>query len=231
MKRYGILNAFQLKVIMLILMLLDHMYLYLFPKELLPAHYVARVVAPVFTFLVAQGMVYTRNRGKYISRLFISGVVMAAGNYILYIITGHKITNNIFLSLAIGAAAVYAIDEFLKSRGFSLALWAFAIMILALLAPHCEGGYMIPSVMLIFYYLRNAPAFMYAVYVASTGWPYFMQYLDTGYLRPQFYMIFAVAPLMLYNGRRGPDNAFAKYFFYVFYPLNVWILFLISLKA
>ncbi|MCL2035200.1 MAG: conjugal transfer protein TraX [Oscillospiraceae bacterium] len=228
MKRYGILNAFQLKIIMLVLMLLDHMYLYLFPKELLPAHYASRLVAPVFTFLVAEGMVYTRDRRRFISRLFISGAVMAAGNYILYLITGYEITNNFFLSLAVGAAAIYALSELFKSKGLAVVPWALTIIILAFLAPLCEGGYMVPTIMLIFYYLRKAPPFMYAVYVASMGWPYFAAYLASGYLRPQFYMVFAVIPLMLYNGKRGPDTAFAKYFFYVFYPLHVWILFLIS---
>jgi len=230
-KRYGILNAFQLKAIMLILMLLDHLYYFLFPQELFYAHCLARIVAPVFAFLAVQGMVYTRDRRRFIIRLFISGLIMAAGNYILYLVTGIKIPMNIFLSLAIGAAAIYAIDKLRQSKGFSIALWFFAAVTLAYLAPNCEGGYLMPLMMLIFYYLRKSPPVMYAVYTVLMGSPYFVSYLATGYLQPQFYMVFAVLPLMLYNGRRGPDTVFAKYLFYVFYPLHIWILFLISLTV
>ncbi|MCL2034165.1 MAG: conjugal transfer protein TraX [Oscillospiraceae bacterium] len=228
MKTHGILNAFQLKIIMLVLMLLDHMQLFLFPRELLPAHYVARVVAPVFAFLAAQGMVYTRNRLRFVLRLSLFGVIMALGNFILYLKTGYEIPNNIFFSLAIGAAAIYVIDELRQSKGFYIALWLAVVVILAFVTPYCEGGFLVPVIMLIFYYLRNRRPVMYAVYVIGYGLQFLMAYFNTGYLQPQFYMIFAVIPIMLYNGRRGPDTAFAKYLFYGFYPLHVWILFIIS---
>lgn len=222
-KARGIFNAYQLKLLMLFLMLLDHMYEFLFPFELLPAHYVARVVAPVFAFFAAQGMVYTRSREGYLLRLFAAGAVMTAGNFILYLLTGREIPNNIFFSLAVGAAAVYAIDKCGQNKW-----WALSIAPLSFASLFCEGGHLVPLMMLIFYYLRALPALMYTVYVFAMGLPFFLVFLNTGRMQPQFYMVFAVLPLMLYNGRRGPDTVFAKYLFYVFYPVHIWILFIVS---
>ncbi len=48
-----------------------------------------------------------------------------------------------------------------------------------------------------------------------------MQYTSN----PQWFMSFAIIPILLYNGQRGPR---LKYLFYIFYPLHLIILFLLS---
>ncbi len=48
-----------------------------------------------------------------------------------------------------------------------------------------------------------------------------MQYTSN----PQWFMSFALIPILLYNGQRGPR---LKYLFYIFYPLHLIILFLLS---
>ncbi|MCL2052147.1 MAG: TraX family protein [Lachnospiraceae bacterium] len=35
--------------------------------------------------------------------------------------------------------------------------------------------------------------------------------------------------MFLYNGERGSESALAKYFFYVFYPLHLWIIYSVKL--
>lgn len=228
----GILDSFWLKNIMLVLMVLDHLYEFLFPKELLFAHYLARVVAPVFAFLMAQGMVHTRDRQKYILRLFSAGLVMAAGNLILFIVTDVNIPNNIFLSLAAGAALIFCLD---KAREGTRAgapegvpIWAACGTAVVILSFFCEGQYLVPLMAVIFYYLRETPARMYIVFIAAAGVPYIVAYTLSGTLDPQFWMVCSVFPIMLYNGARGPESAPAKYFFYAFYPLHIWIIVLIK---
>jgi hypothetical protein len=41
----------------------------------------------------------------------------------------------------------------------------------------------------------------------------------------QWLMIFALIPIMLYNGQRGSGN---KYFFYVFYPAHIYFLYVLA---
>lgn len=229
MKSHGTIDAFRLKNIMLALMVLDHAYYYLFPQELIFAHYAARVVAPVFAFLAAGSMVHTSDRRRYIARLFAFGAVMAAGNIIISLLTRIEIANNIFLSLAVGAALIYCIDK--AKDGKNALLWFSICVLLVYASSFCEGKYLVPMMMVIFYYLRDNRPLMYLVYVLLTGLPFIVALFDTGDLQPQFFMIFAVVPIMLYNGRRGPDSAFAKYFFYLIYPLHVWIIVLIKYFA
>lgn len=47
--------------------------------------------------------------------------------------------------------------------------------------------------------------------------------------RSEVYYFFSLPFIyLLYNGKRGPNNRFTKYFFYVFYPANLWRVALIN---
>ena len=251
-RKIGILDGFWLKVIMLILMTLDHLYYGLFPDTLGWAHIAARVVAPVFAYLIAEGLVYTRSRKKYILRITLFGVIMFAGNVLLYGIYGRWIDNSILLALAIGAGMVAAIEcskraqslprhllwiflalalfsasmasdwvyTWLYEQGRSIGVWVQMIRV--------EGGNMIPLMILIFYYLRRHPVIMWLVFAVVLCTPYLAMYLSTGYLQEQIWMIFSFVPIALYNGRRGIRNQFTKYLFYLYYPLHIWIIYLIE---
>lgn len=234
-QKRGFLNAFQLKIIMVVLMLLDHLYYNLFPQSLLWAHYAARVVAPVFTYLVTEGMRYTRNRKVYILRIFAFGAAMAAGNVVLYWLYGAWIENSVLLSLAVGAAVIACIDCAKETQGRQKALWMLAVAGLFFLSTlrwrgiHLlEGAYLIPAMAVIFYYLRTRPVLMWSVYGLVFCLPLLLLLPETGRLEPQFFMLFAFVPILCYNGERGHSGAFAKYFFYLFYPLHIWIIFLLE---
>jgi hypothetical protein len=41
----------------------------------------------------------------------------------------------------------------------------------------------------------------------------------------QWLMVFALIPIVLYNGRRGKGS---KYFFYIFYPAHIYALYIIA---
>lgn len=57
--------------------------------------------------------------------------------------------------------------------------------------------------------------------IISTGMT-FSNLFTTNY---EWMMIFSIIPIMLYNGERGRGS---KYFFYLFYPAHIYILYLIS---
>ena len=44
----------------------------------------------------------------------------------------------------------------------------------------------------------------------------------------QWMVIFAVIPVLLYNGTRGRGGAGGKYFFYIFYPAHIYLLYIIA---
>ena len=107
MKTKG-LNAFQLKLLMAVLMVFDHL-------EKIPGllsgewasifHALTRCVAVWFAFAAVEGFRYTRSRLLYNVRLFFWAAIMFAGNTILNLLfqsKGVQIYNNIFLTLACG---------------------------------------------------------------------------------------------------------------------------------
>ena len=43
---------------------------------------------------------------------------------------------------------------------------------------------------------------------------------------PFYFLVFPF--ILLYNGERGPKTNFSKYFFYIFYPVHLWIIAIIN---
>lgn len=99
------LNGFQLKLLALIFMTFDHI-AYMFSGIIhVPIwfHIIGRISAPLFIFMVAEGMWHTRNRTKYILRLYFSSVGMAVlnnlANTFFPMPSGGLIINNIFATM------------------------------------------------------------------------------------------------------------------------------------
>lgn len=65
--------------------------------------WLGRVVAPIFMFLTVEGYIHTRDKKKYMLRLYIGSVFMGIGNKVLPILLprldGFEINNNIFATL------------------------------------------------------------------------------------------------------------------------------------
>lgn len=222
MEQRGLLGSFWLKVIMAVLMVVDHINYFL--PGVLPVWlgWPSRIVAPTFAFLMTQSMVYTSHQGRFIRRMLLAGLVMLAGNTLMETIFGHRQTLDIFLSLAISAAILYCCER-LRQGGETLP-FALAVPILFWCSQYCEGAFLLPVLSLIFFYFRDNRLLMCGVFVLATplvilllGWVMF----------PQILMALAVIPISLYNGKRGPDSPAARNFFYILYPAHIWLLYLI----
>ncbi|SDY20400.1 TraX protein [Eubacterium barkeri] len=90
--------------------------------------------------------------------------------------------------------------------------------------------------MLIFYFLRAHRGWMYCIIITFSllmATLYFSQDLsqiDMLFIVNSDWMQFWVIPFIaLYNGKSGPKNAFSKWFFYLAYPLHLWVFALIHL--
>ncbi|MGI6180528.1 MAG: TraX family protein [Agathobaculum sp.] len=79
------LDGFQLKLLALMIMTIDHIHYFgsaLRPMpELLTL--IGRIAAPIFVFFVAEGFAHTRSRKKYLLRLYIGGVLMYIANMLV----------------------------------------------------------------------------------------------------------------------------------------------------
>jgi hypothetical protein len=225
LKRFGI-SAFWIKLAMAGLMALDHLRQYLW---LGPAwwHLASRVVAPVFAFFAAVGILRTRNRAVYTLRLACFGIVMQLVNSWLSAAFDMQIPNNIFLPLATGAGIILCADSAMKKGHVPLYV-SVTVLLLYAAQSFMEGGVLVPFLILLFYYLRDKRPLMYMCYILAVSLLYLPQYFTSGTLGDQFFMVFAVLIIMLYNGERGSGNLAAKYFFYFFYPLHIWAIILVT---
>lgn len=87
-----------------------------------------------------------------------------------------------------------------------------------------EGGVVFLLLALIFHIFREKRAVALLLYTAFSLWMLF-QSAQHGFSDIQWMMIFAVPLLALYNGKQGRKD---KWFFYIFYPSHLAVLYIIS---
>lgn len=76
------MNIFTIKIIALILMLMDHIGEF-FPDSPIWFRWLGRLAAPLFFYALAVGFQHTRNRKKYLLRLYLANVGMVFFNQIM----------------------------------------------------------------------------------------------------------------------------------------------------
>lgn len=240
------MNANQLKLFMMSLMVLDHLAPLLPPQFVVPFNIATRCVGVFFGFMAVEGFHYTRNRKNYLLRLYGWALFMFAGNTLLNMTVLKQSIwqahNNIFLTLAVGVSILWAIDFALRIKEpffrISAGLLAFLLIIVAVVGL-VEGGLIIIPFMLISYFFKTSPKkrdFGYLIFSACLllmnliGLPsYSIETLKTTLmLNPEFLFITVIPFIHLYNGKKGSNNPFFKYLFYVFYPAHLWLITLIA---
>lgn len=133
-------NTFQLKILALIFMLVDHIGQFIQGTPLW-FRYIGRLSAPLFCFCLCWGLDFTQNRKKYLARLYIAAFAMA----ILWCVLEAKFScygvmmgqeNNIFLSFFIMALLITLLTSYKgKKRIYLLvlfALWQIAALLVSI---------------------------------------------------------------------------------------------------
>lgn len=102
-------------------MFIDHIGLFI-PNTPELLRWIGRISAPIFIFCVGLGYAHTRNKMKYLARLYIAGVLMAFLNLAINIfyrenINAELLTNNFFATLFLVGLTIY-ITEMKGTRPF-----------------------------------------------------------------------------------------------------------------
>lgn len=86
------LNGFQLKLLALALMTVDHIAAYhavpMSEGVYNAMRVIGRAAAPLFLFMVTEGLRHTHSRGRYLMRLYLNGVLLSAANAALSVALG-----------------------------------------------------------------------------------------------------------------------------------------------
>ncbi len=150
------LNTFTLKMLAVLFMLFDHIYLYFFSPSVgapLILTCIGRVAYPLFLFCMVWGYHYTKNRKTYLLRLYLCSLFMTGFAYVIdyyFPTNGFGYGNhNIFLNMFWVGLLISTIEIFQKDRtkgGIMLGaifavqiLYSYAEIILHTVFPFMPG--------------------------------------------------------------------------------------------
>ena len=142
MERRKGLDGFQLKLIALIIMTIDHIYYFGCSLADMPEimTLIGRIAAPIFVFFVTEGFAHTHSRGRYLLRLYVCGVLMQIGNLFVNLCfpmqNGVIVLNGIFTTMAVIVIYLWWIENLRRAwrehrRGCAV-LYALAMAALLL---------------------------------------------------------------------------------------------------
>jgi hypothetical protein len=232
------LNSFQLKVIAIVLMVIDHTGALFFPQVLF-LRIIGRLSFPLFAFLITEGFFHTKSVKKYLLRLGLCAVAFQIPDWFSTIYS--KLTNNpffgahyvlnIFATLFFGLAAIALFDRF-KTKSLLLSwLGAIAMVVLAQVTGADYGAYGV-LYMVMFYLTGKDVKKLFAgialLHAAYAGYEMTVSFIQTGHAvfthAIQLYSMLSAILVHLYNNEQGRKM---KVFFYAFYPGHMILLYLI----
>lgn len=232
--KYG-LDRFDLKMIAAAAMTVDHLAHFFLRFEDAPALYVlmrcfGRLTAPIMCFFIAEGFVHTSSRLRYGIRLALFAVIsqipysyLNAGRFSL-----HEMSMITTLLLSFFALCAW---EYIKPLYIRLPV----ILALLYLCSFCDWYFFAPVWVLTFYILHGSRMKQIAGYAITScvmmgGWAlYYVIRFNSWLNLVQLAVLLAVPLLLLYNGRRGPGGKIVNYFFYIYYPLHLLIIYLVKM--
>ena len=174
---------------------------------------IGRLAFPVYCFLLIEGFVHTSNRRKYALRLFVFALISEFP--FDFALSQTAVTweyQNVYFTLFIGFLTVWGMEIVQEKRYyFYLQIGIVLTGCVAAYALHTDYDYKGIILIVLLYYFRFHPSIRTLAGCISLLW------------EPAACLAFI--PLNMYNGKRGLP---IKYIFYVFYPLHLLILGMIS---
>lgn len=148
--------------------------------------------------------------------------------------------NNIFMTLAVFIVLLILLEN-IKNKHKTKTSIALFVLFSAFSILFTEGGMELYLVLLIMYYfyqdnrkislsilvlsfLRLVIA-IFKYFSGSTG----ASFIASMSFHSSWAMVFVIIPILLYNNKRGRNDSFAKWLFYIIYPLHLWILKIVAM--
>jgi len=214
-----------LKIIAIVTMVVDHVGRILYP-ELLFLQIIGRLSFPLFAYLVVLGVESTKKPRKYMATLLVFAVISQVPYYLAFGIAPFDRLDMIF-SLLLSAVTIYYYNK--------RSMLAFIPLLLSIVLM-TEGSYYVVLTAVGMKLLKDRPTLGVLALLGLN-----LQFLFIPDLESQIQMLALMAvPLVFLHTKNWlkkeiliPENSLVystrKYFFYVFYPLHLALLFLINL--
>ncbi len=203
---------------------------------------IGRIAFPIFCYLIVEGYFHTRNVRNYAIRLFVFALLSQLPfNLAIKGGISRFYSLNIFFTLLLGLILIWIIDAAIKKIRISeiephqsiILPYIFAVIAVFYAVENfmpIDYGIYGLLLILVFYFFRakeetleNPDAGTKAV---------LWQFIAIGIITflfsfgIQIYALFALIPIAMHNHKKGKG---LKYFFYLYYPLHLLIIYFISL--
>lgn len=179
---------------------------------------IGRVAFPIFCFLLVEGFLHTRDCRKYALRLGLFALIseipfdLAFSSRVL-----EFDYQNVFFTLFLGLLTMMACHE--AEKRLADRMWLRVLCCTVILFAGMGVAYLLHTdydalgvlCIMVLYVFRNSRLYQVVAGALSFVWW-------------EFWAIVAFVPVYFYNGQRGWK---LKYFFYLFYPVHLLILFAI----
>jgi hypothetical protein len=225
------MNTFQIKVLAILFMVVDHVGGVFFP-QILALRIIGRLSFPLFAWLAANGSIHTSTIKNYILRLFGFGLISQIPYYFfLQILNPSRWALNIFFTLAIGVTLIAVLRE---NRRFWVQIVAIVLGSMGAQLFHTDyGAFGVLFIIVCFLYYRSVfkmAIVLFILVVFSNIIPEILNIVSTRTIENPLRLfepigLAALAFVTSYNGQEGRKM---KYLFYLLYPLHLVAIVLIS---
>jgi len=229
------MTTFQIKLIAILTMIIDHIGLFFFP-DIVAFRLIGRISFPLFAWLIANGAYHTKNSDLYLKRLFILACISQIPFTVANVLIGHHLWFfNVVFTLSLGLAAIIFInktkDDLAKILIISSAVGVAYIF-------NTDYSFVGVLSIICFYYFYKSPWWTLILQSIIFSLPLVLYALKSFFyqgfvhLEPVHFIYWlgvltSLSCIYYYNGREGRK---AKYLFYLFYPLQYIIIIILWLK-
>lgn len=243
-RTYNILGLFSgstLKIFACAFMLIDHIGLVFYdynPEVFEVFRIIGRLAFPIFAFFIAEGTRHSRHKWQRLATIFSIGLVF----FLFYYFYDGSLYGNIFLTFSVSIL----LDMFFyqcKKTTFSRSKSILKLGMLPAFAATVFLIYLLYSLIRFEYgfFGMLLPVMINLTNFKDIEAPQFLKKLDNHWVKIliliicslllsidgnigiiQYYCLFSVIPIALYNGKPGCKKL--KYAFYIFYPLHIIII-------
>ena len=215
-------------------MFIDHVGYIVFDGHSSWFNYVGRLAFPIFAFQISEGYIHTHDVKKYLLRLILFAFISQIPFLLFHSIINNEPGLNVIFTLFLGLIAIIIYDKYNKFVG------VFSAIIFGIIAHFLNSDYSFYGVGITFlFYVFNKNKCLLAIsfiiatlmqysYLILVYYNYGFEFLKNVFIiyLPYFICtIFSIIIILCYNKKKGPST---KYFFYLFYPLHMILIYILS---
>jgi len=239
------INSFTLHILAMIFMLSDHLWIIFFPNQLW-LYALGRLTFPIFAFMIVEGFFRTKNRKKYLIRIFFFAIIseipfnLFSSLAIREVIMLFYPYNNVLWTFLIALCGLNLLEEIENFKNLDKVIRllgkitiSFISIMMAYLIKSDYLGYGVITVF-IFYFFREKnyrniffqtiSIIILNIFIMPDYEFPFNFFGKEIFIKVQIFAIFSLPIIWLYNGKQGIHNNFIKYMFYFFYPLHLLLI-------